>query len=123
MKLRDKILAAPDIKSEKVYVPQWDVTVEVKGLTGRQRGLLLQETIDKRGKVDMQALYPKLVVASTYDPETGEQVFGDGDYDAVAGKSGGALEVITQVAMRLSGLNGDEGKNLKATQSDDSISN
>jgi hypothetical protein len=123
MNLRDKILQCNDIATEQVYVPQWDVTLEVRGLTGRQRGILLQETIDPRGQMDMQKLHPKLVIMSTYDPETGERVFQDGDFDAISEKSGGALEIIAKVATRLSGLNPRQAeKNSKSTQSEDSTS-
>jgi len=103
--LRDKILAAEDIKSEQVYIKEWDVTLEVRGLTGRQRGLYLQDVIDAKGKMDFQKMYPMLVVMSTFDPETKEPVFLAGDMDAIAGKSGAALEQLAQVAQRLSGLN------------------
>lgn len=110
--IRDKILTAKDIKSEQVHIEQWDVTVEVRGLTGRQRAILLQDVVSPKGKIDLQKLYPQLVVMSTFDPDTGEPVFQAGDVDAIAEKSGGALESIAQVAMRLSGLNqGEAGKN------------
>lgn len=122
MSLRDKILAAKDIESEQVLVKQWDVTVEVRGLTGRQRAILLQDVIGPKGKIDMQKLYPQLVVISTYDPEDGKPVFQAGDIDAISEKSGGALEAIAQVAMRLSGLNeGDAEKNSENTPSGSSI--
>lgn len=108
MSLRDQILACKDIQSEVVEVPQWDAKVEVRGMTGRQRALVLKESVDARGNVDLQKLYPHLVIVSTYDPETGEPVFLAGDFDAVAEKSGAALEVIAQVAMRLSGFNAED---------------
>ena len=108
MSLRDQILACKDIQSEVVEVPQWGVTVEVRGMTARQRALVLQESVDAKGAVNLQKLYPQLVVMSTYDPETSEPVFLSGDFDAVAEKSGAALEVIAQVAMRLSGFNTED---------------
>jgi hypothetical protein len=103
--LRDKILAAPDIQSEAVFIPAWDVTVEVKGLTGQQRGAFLQEVMTKNGQMDFQKMYPLLLILSVFDPETGEPVFKMGDLDALGGKSGAALEFVAQVAQRLSGLN------------------
>lgn len=105
--LREKILNAKDIKSEKVKIPEWDVTVEVRGLTGKQRARLLQDAIGEDGKPDLERIYPELVILSTYDPETGEQVFQPADRDALIEKSGAALEKIAQVAMRLSGLQPD----------------
>lgn len=124
MKLREKILGATDIAIESVYVPQWGVTVNVRGLNGRQRSILLQDAVNARGKVDLGKMYPQLIVLSCYDPEDNTPVFTEGDFDAVAEKSGAALEVIAKVAMRLSGLDGEEAeKNLEETQSGDSTSN
>jgi hypothetical protein len=124
--LRDKILAAQDIKTEIVRIDEWDVEVEVRGMTGRQRAILLQGVVGGQGKnskVDLQKLYPQLVVMSTFDPETGKPVFLPGDSDALLGKSGAALEKIAKVAMELSGLNEEDvGKNSESTPNDDSIS-
>jgi len=123
MSLRDKILAAKDIETELVPIPQWGVTVEVRGMTGRQRTILLQDTIDSRGRANLEKLYPRLVILSTFDPETGEPVFQEGDADAIAEKSSGAIEAITKVAQRLSGLDQAEAaKNSETAQSDSSVS-
>ena len=123
MSLREKILECKDIQSELLEVPQWGVTVEVRGMTGRQRAILLQNTMDKKGNMILQKLYPSLVIATSFDPETGEKIFMDGDFDAVSEKSGGALETIAQVAMKLSGLNPEEvEKNSEVIPSEDSIS-
>lgn len=122
--LRDKILAAPDIQSEAVFIPAWDVTVEVRGMTGQQRGAFLQQVMTKTGQMDFQKMYPLLLVLTVFDPETNEPVFKMGDMDALGGKSGAALELVAQVSMRLSGLNPEQAeKNLEITQSDSSISN
>lgn len=106
--LRDKILAAPDIKSEAVFIPAWDVTVEVRGMTGQQRGAFLQEVMLKNGQMDFQKMYPLLLVLTVFDPENGEPVFKMGDIDAVGGKSAAALEQVCQVAQRLSGINPED---------------
>ena len=103
--LRDKILAAEDIKSELVTVKEWDVTLEVRGLSGRQRADYLKEVIDSKGKMNFDKMYPALIIMSVFDPDTKEPVFKAGDLDALAGKSGAALEQLAQVAQRLSGLN------------------
>ncbi len=107
MSLRDKILAIKDIQEELVEIPEWNCKVLVRGLTGRQRAIFLQNSIDPKGKLDMQKAYPDLVILSARDPETGEPIFGAGDADAVIEKSGAALERIAQATMRLSGLGPD----------------
>ena len=37
MNLRDKILAAQDIPTETVTIPEWDVTLLVKGMSAGDR--------------------------------------------------------------------------------------
>ncbi|WLD92642.1 hypothetical protein [Alkalihalobacillus sp. AL-G] len=105
--LRDQILNKKDIDSELVTIPEWDAEVDVRGLSGSARNRILSKAIDKKGNVDLDSIYPDLIIASTYDRNTGERIFGREDRDAINAKSGKALERITRVAMRLSGL--DDG--------------
>src|SRR5690606_7303409 len=101
--LRERILSAQDIQSERVHVPGWDVEVEVRSMTGAQRARVLQgATVD--GEVDLERLYPILLIETVYDPESGDRVFSPADRDALNAKNSGALERIAKVAMRLSGI-------------------
>lgn len=124
--LREKILGASDIRREQVHVPEWDATVEVRGLTGTQRAKLMKTGFDSRGVVDFEKLYPELLIASVFDPAGGEAVFSEADRDALNGKSGSALERVAQAAMRISGLSPEAAeqaeKNSGATPSDASTS-
>lgn len=104
--LRERILAAADVASERIKIEAWNVEVEVRGLTGRARALLLQQALDG-GTLNLAKAYPLMVLECTYDPETGERVFGPEDFDAIAEKSGAALELIATTAARLSGLDGE----------------
>lgn len=125
--LRDTILGASDIRKETVTIPEWGVTVEVRGLTGTQRAKLMRTGFDQRGTVDFEKLYPELVIATTFDPATGEAVFTEADRDALNGKSGAALERLAQAAMRVAGLSADAveaaEKNSESTPSEGSTSN
>lgn len=105
--LRQTILEAKDIESEQVEVPEWGVTVEVRGMSAKERSKLLRASTGKDGNVDFQKWFPLLVIATTYDPDTGEQVFELADRDALNEKSGNAISLIAEVASRLSGL-GDQ---------------
>lgn len=107
METRDKILAAKDIQSETLEIPEWDVTIEIRGITGAQRGRILNNAVDNKGTVDFTKLYPELVIASVHDITTGEPVFTDADRDVLSKKSGAVLERIADVANRLSGLTAD----------------
>lgn len=103
-KLREKILNSKDIKTESVFVDDWQVEVEVRGMTGKARAALMDNTMKDNGKMDFEKLYPELLIATVYDPETGEQVFQPADRDQLNTKSSGAMEKVAKVAMKLSGL-------------------
>lgn len=117
--LRDKILAAKDIKREVVHVDEWDADVQVRGLTGAERADLIakatvKETDDKgeviASSVDQLVLLPLLIIATTTDPADGEQLFSDADRDALNDKSSSAIDKVSSVALRLSGMTKEQEK-------------
>lgn len=112
--LRDRIFAHDDIGKSLVEVPEWDVTVELRTMTAGERSKMMKAALDDEGKVDMSALFPMLLIAATFDPETDEQVFSEGDIAALQQKSAAVVERLGQQAMKLSGMGEDavdeEGK-------------
>ncbi|MDQ0273965.1 hypothetical protein [Cytobacillus purgationiresistens] len=104
-KLRNNILNTQDISSENLYIPEWKVEVEVRGLSGSARNRILSNALNKKGEIDLNAMYPDLIIASLFEPGTNERIFGPEDRDILNAKSGKALERIARVAMDLSGLN------------------
>lgn len=102
--MRDTIFAAKDIPTELVDVPEWAVTIEVRGMTGADRTRILDTAVSSSGKVDLQVVYPEIVIGTCYDPETGEKVFELDDRDAILAKSAQAIDRLAQVGMRLSGF-------------------
>lgn len=122
MGLREKILAASDIKFEDVPVPEWDCTLRVKGMNGTRRSKLLEDTIDKTGQVDMAKFYPEIVAMTACDPETDEPIFTLDDVEALGNKSGAVMELLASTAMKLSGMTKVDAKNLSSIPSAVSIS-
>jgi hypothetical protein len=127
MNLRDKILAAADIPSEPITIPEWDVEILVKGMSAGDRIALMQEAFDQQTQqVNMAKVYPDVVVACCHDPKTGEAIFSAADKDAILGKASAAVEKIAEVGLRLSGIgkeaDDEAGKDSSSTQSDDSSS-
>lgn len=126
MSLRDTILATDDIQAEQVEVPEWGVTVEVRGMSGADRAAIMESAMDDGGNVSFTRFYPDIVILTAYDPETGERVFVDGDQDAVMAKNGRAVDRIAEAGLRLSGMTEDArteaGKDSPSTVSDDSTS-
>lgn len=126
MSMRDKILALQDIPVESVEVPEWGVTLEVRGMTGAERTRIMDMAVASGGQMNLQVVYPEIVIATVFDPETGTQVFGPSDRDALLQKSANALDRLAQVGMRLSGFTqeatDEAGKDSPTTADDGSSS-
>lgn len=109
--IRDQVVAAEDIESEIVEVPQWGVKIEVRGMTGKERARMLKSCSDPMtGQVDIEKISPDVIIGCSWDPDTGEKVFLPGDRDMLLSKSGAALEKIALAGMRLSGLTPEAAK-------------
>lgn len=110
--LRDRILAAEDIPSEDVEVPEWDLTVQVRGLSGVDRDAyeanmrgVKQAGAGAEADVRLANFRAKLLVKTLFDPATGERIFdGARDAQALGGKSAKALERLFDITLRLSGM-------------------
>lgn len=131
MSLRDKFLQANDIEKRIVDLSEIKgyegVKVEVRTMTADERSKALTGSVTPSGEVNFAVMYPKYVINSTYDPETGKKLFNDEDVQALAKKSGAVLEKIAKVAMQLAGLAPESFdaaiKNSETTPSDDSTTN
>jgi len=112
--LRDKILAANDVESELVEVPEWGVSVEVRSMSLAMReriGQMASEAEDARksGSDVDPAFSASVVIATAFDPETGEALFTADDIAALNNKNAAAVGKLSEVGARLSGLT-DEAK-------------
>ena len=103
--LKEKIKAAQDLKVKKIDIPEWGVTVEVRTMKAIDRARIIKACMDDKGKVIGEKFQAGLVIASCFDPNTGEKVFMDDDYDFIMGRSAGVIEYIASTAMEISGLN------------------
>jgi hypothetical protein len=120
--IRDQILAVQDIPTQLVEVPEWGVKIEVRGMTGAERTRIMDKAT-AAGEMNLQMIYPEIVIATSFDPLTGEQVFVPEDRDILLSKSATALDRVAMVGMRLSGFtkeSADElGKDSSETASED----
>ena len=105
-------------------VPEWGVKVEVRGMTGAERTRIMDKAVGQTGDVNLQFVYPEIVIATSFDPESGEQIFSPNDRDALLAKSANALDRLASVGMRLSGFTQESadvaGKDSSATATADS---
>ena len=126
MSLRDQILNSNDIPKELVKVKEWNVEIEVRGMTGAERTRIL-DLAQGDGGMNLQMVYPEIVISTAFDVLTGEKIFTPEDRTALLSKSASALDALATVGMRLSGFlaetSDDLGKDSSETVIEDSSSN
>lgn len=108
-KLRQQILELDDTPIEKgVVVPEWgSIKIDLYGMSGKERSDTLMAARGRGGVVDLNKLYPDLIISCARDPETGERIFEPEDRDVLNRKSASALERVATICARLSGLDPD----------------
>ena len=105
---REQILVADDTVIETVAVPEWGegATVRVKGMTGAERDRFEAHSIKREGK-EFVPVFENIrarLVAMTVVDDAGALLFTDADVAVLAGKSAAAMNRVTIVSQRLSGI-------------------
>ena len=104
---RQDIVAAQDIETETVEVPEWDGAVIVRMMSGADRdrfeNSLTTVRADGRHEANLTNMRSKLVAMCTVD-EQGRPLFGPDEIDDLAKKSAAAIERLFVVAQRMNGL-------------------
>ena len=113
------ILAAQDLQTEDVEVPEWGGAVRVRSFTGRERDAFEASMVRGEGrdrKVDLTNMRARLVGLTVID-ETGQRLFTDEEVDLLGAKSGAALDRVFAVAQKLNGLSGTDVEELSKNSS------
>jgi len=125
---KDAILAANDLVTEDVEVPEWGGTVRVRTLSGAERDAFEQAVVTRKGKnvtTNLANIRAKMVALCVVD-ENGQRLFADKDVLLLGTKSAAALDRVFTVAQQLAGLTDKDvdelAENLEPGQSDDSTS-
>lgn len=100
---RSAILAASDLKTEDVDVPEWGGTVRVRTLTGTERDAFEAGLVGQEGKRNLANLRARLLSLAIVDDQ-GRRVFAESDADVLGSKSAAALDRLFDVAQRLNGI-------------------
>lgn len=108
---RESILAANDLKTEDVDVPEWGGVVRVATMTGTARDAWEQSLVptNKGDAPNVANIRARLVVSCVVD-EAGARMFKDSDAAALGAKSAAALERVAKVCQRLNGLTSEEAE-------------
>lgn len=110
---KSQILAAADLVTEDVEVPEWGGTVRVRAITAAERDAFETSVVgDGKGKRNLVNLRARLVALAIVD-DAGQRLFSDGEAEALGGKSGAAMDRVYAVAQRLSGLTERDVKELE----------
>lgn len=116
------ILKVKELKRELVNIPEWGGDVWVQEMTGVQRDRFDTWVVEKKETGGMRL---RIVIATVVDEE-GKPMFSDIDIPDLASKSGKAIERLSDVGMRLSGMTEEakkeEIKNSEEDLNDDSSS-
>ena len=105
MSLRDTILQADDLGETIVPVPEWDVKIKIRGMDG-----LTRSKVQKIATSNDPYANSDILILVALDPDTDELIFDPADREALAGKSGAAVEHVVIEAIRLSGTTIDEAE-------------
>ena len=123
-----EILAKDDLKTEDLFVPEWDAWVKVRTLNASERDWFEASTVQRNGKkvtTNLQNIRARLCLLCIVG-ENGERLFEQEDEFPLGGKSAAALDRIFTVAQRLNGLRDEDVEELagnsKGVQAEDLLS-
>ena len=113
---KDDILAAADLPTEDVEVPEWGGTVRVQGMSGEQRDAF-EASIQKKtadGSMELDALdFRAKLAARVMVDEKGARLFTNSEVKQLSKKSAKPLQRIFEVGQRLSGMSDDDVASLE----------
>ena len=105
---KDSILSSNDLPNDIVEVPQWGGSVKVRGMTAGERDRF-EDMIRTKG---LGALRATLAAMCIID-EDGKRLFTDIEVNKLGDKSAEALDLVVEVASRLSGLTPEDADYLE----------
>ena len=108
---KEQILAADDLKTETVPVPEWGGEVTVRTMTAAEYGRFEQTIIstgdEQKDLSDIRARLCSMTIVN----EEGEKIFSEDDIIELGKKSAGALNRVFNIAQKLNMIGMDDGGN------------
>lgn len=113
MLTKEQILAAEDVSSEVVSVPEWGGDVRVKMMTGTERDSWESSIVGTNGtQRNLYNIRARLVALTACDDQ-GCRLFSDADLVELGKKSAKALDRVFAVAQKLNALSESDIKELE----------
>lgn len=110
LSIRDLVAEANDIAIETLDVPEWGVTLELRAFSLSSRSAYLdamglgQHEDEASLKGAIGRMYPAMLIAACFDPETGAPVFTEDDRPMLLAKSGAVVDRIGDLILRMNGM-------------------
>ena len=126
-RLADQIRAAHDVSAELYEIPEWDVTLELRSMSARQRASFASNvdfTADGNVELDgnrVELMWGTVIQACCFDPDDGEHVFTEDDIEwLMAEKNANTVDALANACLAVSGMgadsDGDAGKDSSDSQ-------
>lgn len=110
-----QILAADDLTTEVVSVPEWGGEVRVRALSASERDQFEDKIVKREGKhsrVILTDVRAKLAAVCMVN-EAGARLFTDAEVAELTKKSAAALQRVFEVAQRLAGITDEDAEELE----------
>lgn len=95
---REQVLAANDLPTEWVEVPEWGGSIQIRALTVREVESIMRLATNKKGAVNTTQSSMLMFVRAVVEPK-----FTDMDIDDLKGKSALVFRIVKEIN-RLSGI-------------------
>ena len=126
-RLAEQIRAAHDVSSALYEIPEWDVTIELRSMSARQRAAFASSvdfTADGNVEVNgnrVELMWGTVIQACCFDPDDGEHVFTEDDIEwLMAEKNANTVDALANACLAVSGMgadsDGDAGKDSSDSQ-------
>ena len=126
-RLAEQIRAAHDVSAELYEIPEWDVTLELRSMSARQRAAFASNvdfTADGTVELDgnrVELMWGTVIQACCFDPDNGEPVFEAEDIEwMMEEKNANVVDSLANACLAVSGMgadsDGDAGKDSSDSQ-------
>jgi hypothetical protein len=126
-RLAEQIRAAHDVSAELYEIPEWDVTLELRSMSARQRAAFASNvdfTADGNVELDgnrVELMWGTVIQACCFDPDNGEPVFEAEDIEwMMEEKNANVVDSLANACLAVSGMgadsDGDAGKDSSDSQ-------
>ena len=106
MSIINKIKQAHDTESVAYEIPEWDVTVNVRSMSARQRAAMNTVIEDDGTAAEKQELmWAYLLCSCVFDPDTDDPVFSEDDMEwLLSDKSFAVIDRLTAKCLEVSAV-------------------